>query len=78
MPKKFHSQAFSRYVIIKFSYYGMGKMKSSSTVSTTDNIMKLVYFTFLLPYGLLSFIRMSLKFQDENSFYRGKACLMTR
>ena len=53
-------------------------MKSSSTVSTESNIMKVVYFTFLIPYGLNSVIRSNLNFKDENNYYRGRVCLLQR
>ena len=67
-----------RYVIIKYAHYGMGRMKASSSVSTESNIMKVVYFTFLIPYGLNSVIRSNLNFKDENSYYRGRVCLLQR
>ena len=53
-------------------------MKSNITVSTESNIMKVVYFTFLIPYGLNSLIRNNLNFKDENNYYRGRVCLLQR
>lgn len=68
-----------RHVLIKYPHYGMGKM--GSLIDTKGWIMKLIYFTFLLSYGLMVFLGMLLKFSDENSFkstVKGKICLLEK
>ena len=77
--KVFLANILFRYVIIKYSHYGMGK--TGSLADTNGWIIKLLYFTFLLSYGLMSFLSLLFKFfhQDTtNNSVKGKICLLEK
>lgn len=78
--KVFLANLIFRYVIIKYSHYGMGK--TGGLVDTKGWIIKLLYFTFLLSYGFMVYLGFLLKFgKDESStnlYLKGRICLLER
>ena len=77
--KVFLANLIFRYVIIKYSHYGMGK--KGSLGDTNGWIIKLLYFIFLLSYGLMSYLGFLLKFAKTGTslfLLKTKICMLEK
>lgn len=77
--KVFLANLIFRYVIIKYSHYGMGVM--GSIVDTNGWIIKVLYFTLMLSYGLMAYLGYVLTFSTEETIkksVKGKICLLKK
>lgn len=78
--KVFLANLIFRYAIIKYSHYGMG-LQLGGRVDTRGWVIKLLYFTFLFSYGLMSYLGLLLKFYEKektNTYVKGRICLLEK
>ena len=70
-----------RYIIIRFSHYGMGLSHSFSHGGTKHRVLKFTYFTFLLTYTAVGFFNACIKSYREEmmeNIVKGRICMFLR
>ena len=70
-----------RYIIIKFSHYGLGLSNSFSDRGTNHWILRVSYFTILLSYTIAGSINHIVKSYEEEMMehiVKGRICLLLR
>ena len=73
--------SYIRYIIIKFSHYGLGLSNSFSKTGNRDWILKVTFFVFLFSYisfPVLSVLIKSYRGDFFESTVNGRICLLIR
>ena len=79
--KVFFLNLIYRYIIIRFSHYGMGLSHSFSHGGTKHRVLKFTYFTFLLTYTAVGFFNACIKSYREEmmeNIVKGRICMFLR
>ena len=79
--KVFFLNLIYRYIIIRFSHYGMGLSHSFSHGGTKQKVLKITYFTFLSSYitvGLFNAYIKSYREEMMENIVKGRICLLLR
>ena len=77
VAKVFVVNLIFRYVIVKYSHYGMGKMGVLTDINGWT--IKVLYFTLLLSYGFMGYLGLLLIFIRKEStlkYVQGRICLL--
>ena len=79
--KVFFLNLIYRYIIIRFSHYGLGLSHSFSQGGTKHRVLKFTYFTFLFSYvGIAAFNNCIKSYKEEmmENIVKGRICLLLR